>query len=59
MGNPKLFHHPYQGAQLELWEANQVEWYVILRAKPYGSRPRRKQKGRLLLFQLPLTAEEA
>jgi transposase InsO family protein len=59
VGNPKLFQHPYQSAQLELWEADQVEWFVILRAKPYGSRPRQKRKGLLFLFQLPLLVEEA
>jgi hypothetical protein len=59
VGNPRLFQHPYQSEQLELWEADQVEWYVILRAKPYGSRLRRKRKGLLFLFQLPLTFEEA
>jgi hypothetical protein len=35
------------------------EGSVILRAKPYGSRPRRKRRGQLLLLQLPLLAEEA
>jgi putative transposase len=59
VGNPKLFQHPYQSAQLELWEADQVEWFVILRAKPYKSRSRQKRKGLLVLFQLPLTSEEA
>jgi hypothetical protein len=59
VGNPKLFQHPYQSAQLDLWEADQVEWYVILRAKPYGSRPRQKRKGLFFLFQVPLLVEEA
>ncbi|GHO63411.1 hypothetical protein KSC_023030 [Ktedonobacter sp. SOSP1-52] len=59
VGNPRLFQHPYQSAQLDLWEAAQVEWYVILRAKPYRSRTRHKRKGQLLMLQLPLLAEDA
>lgn len=59
VGNPKLFQHPYQSSQLELWDASQVEWYVILRAKPYGSRPRRKRSDQLFLLQLPFLTEEA
>src|SRR6266581_1646856 len=48
VGNPRLYDHPYQSSQLELWPLNQVEWFVIIRATPYGSRPRRKRATRLL-----------
>ena len=51
VGNPRLYHHPYQSGQLELWPTGSVEWYLILRAQPYG--PRRKEK-RLVFLQLPL-----
>jgi putative transposase len=51
VGNPRLYNHPYQSPQLELWPTGSVEWYLILRAQPYG--PRRKQK-RLVFLQLPL-----
>jgi len=57
VGNPRLYDHPYQSAQLELWPPNQVEWFVIIRAAPYGSRPRRKRSGYLLVMQLPLLKE--
>jgi len=53
VGNPWLYQHPYQSSQLELWPSGSVEWYVILRAEPYGSRPHRKKK-RLVFFQFPL-----
>jgi hypothetical protein len=51
VGNPRLYNHPNQSGQLELWPAGSVEWYVILRAQPYG--PRHKKK-RLVFLQLPL-----
>ena len=57
IGNPRLYDHPYQSAQLELWLPNQVEWFVIIRATPYGSRPRRKRSAHLLVMQLPLLKE--
>ena len=53
VGNPRLYDHPYQNGQLELWPQGEVEWSLILRAEPYGSRPRRKQKS-LFFLQLPL-----
>jgi transposase InsO family protein len=53
VGNPRLYHHPYQSAQLELWPTGSVEWYLILRTDPYGPRPRRKKK-RLIFLQFPL-----
>jgi len=52
VGNPRLYDHPYTSPQLPLWEAGEVEWYVILRAEPKA--PRRKKKSRLLLIQPPL-----
>ena len=53
VGNPRFYEHPYQSPQLELWSASEVEWYVIIRARPYGSRQRRNKK-RLVFLQLPL-----
>jgi len=57
VGNPRLYDHPYQSSQLELWPLNQVEWFVIIRATPYGSRPRRKRATRLLVMQPPLLTD--
>ncbi|MBA2679588.1 MAG: helix-turn-helix domain-containing protein [Ktedonobacteraceae bacterium] len=51
VGNPRLYNHPYQSPQLELWPTDSVEWYLILRANSYG--PRRKKK-RLVFLQFPL-----
>ena len=51
IGNPRLYNHPYQSTQSELWPTGSVEWYLILRAQPYG--PRRK-KRHLVFLQLPL-----
>ena len=53
VGNSRLYHHPYQSAQLELWPTGSVEWYLILHAESYGPRPRRKKK-RLIFLQVPL-----
>ncbi len=53
-GNARLYDHPYRSAQLPLWEDAAVEWYLILRATPYG--PRRKKK-RLVFLQVPLFRE--
>ncbi len=53
-GNARLYDHPYRSAQLPLWEDAAVEWYLILRADPYG--PRRKKK-RLVFLQMPLFRE--
>lgn len=55
VGNPRLYDHPYQSPQLELWPPDQAEWFVIIRAAPYGSHPRRKRAVRILAMQLPLT----
>jgi hypothetical protein len=59
VGNPRLYDHPYHSSQLELWPPNQVEWFVIIQAAPYGSRPRRKRPARILAMQLPFLEEEA
>lgn len=56
VGNPRLYNHPYQSPQLELWSTSDIEWYVIIQAKSYGSRPLRK-KNRLVFLQLPLPAD--
>jgi hypothetical protein len=56
VGNPRLYDHPYQSPQLELWPASDVEWFVIIQADPYGSRPRRKKK-RLIVVQFPLLSD--
>jgi len=53
-GNARLYDHPYRSAQLPLWPEGTVEWYLILRADPYG--PRRKKK-RLVFLQMPLFHE--
>jgi hypothetical protein len=54
VGNPRLYEHPYQSSQSELWLPNQVEWFVIIQTTPYGSRP-----ARVLAMQLPFLEEEA
>ena len=54
VGNPRLYDHPYQSLQLELWSSSDVEWFVIIKANPYGSRPRRKRTSRILVIQPPL-----
>lgn len=56
VGNPRLYNHPYQSSQLELWSALEVEWFVIIHANSYGSRPRRKKK-RLVFLQMSLLHE--
>jgi putative transposase len=57
VGNPRLYEHPYQSPQLELWQRNDVEWYVIIRCEPSGKR--RRQKIRSLVIQLPLDIDSA
>jgi transposase InsO family protein len=56
VGNARLYDHPYQSEQLELWPQGEVDWDMILRAEPYGSRPRRREK-RLFFLQLPLLGD--
>lgn len=48
VGNPRLYDHPYQSPQLQLWSPSEVEWFVIIQVNSYGSRPRRKRS--VLLF---------
>src|SRR5947199_6373998 len=59
VGNPRLYDHPYQSPQLELWPPQVVEWFVIIQATPYGPRPRRKRATRILVMQAPLEASDA
>jgi putative transposase len=59
VGNPRLYDHPYQSPQLELWSPSEVEWFVIIQASSYGSRPRRKRTTRILVIQPPLLLEGA
>ncbi len=59
IGNPRLSDHPYQSPQLELWTPDQVAWFVIMQARPYGSRSRRKRTAPILVMQLPLPLDEA
>lgn len=56
VGNPRLYNHPYQSPQQPLWEPDEVEWHVILRAEPPTRR--RKHRGRVFVMQPPLFAEE-
>ena len=42
IGNPRLYQHRYRPAQLDLWQAGDVEWFVIIRTDP----PRRKHRSR-------------
>jgi hypothetical protein len=57
VGNPRLYDHPYQSPQLALWTPSQVEWFVIIRAAPYGPRPRRKRAARIFVMQPPLLTD--
>jgi hypothetical protein len=57
VGNPRLYDHPYQSPQLPLWEPGEVEWFVIIRNAP--PLRRRKRRGRIVLIQPPLWANEA
>jgi putative transposase len=51
-GNARLYDHPNPRTQLPLWPEGAVEWYLILRAAPYGPRPRR-QKSHLVFLPHP------
>jgi hypothetical protein len=51
VGNPRFYRHPYQSPQQELWQAGEVEWFVIIRNAPPVHR---KRKRRLVVMQLPL-----
>ena len=59
VGNPRLYDHSYQSPQLELWPSQAVEWFVILKAAPYGPRPRHKRSGRVIVMQPPFLLEAA
>jgi hypothetical protein len=59
VGNPRLFDHPYQSPQLELWPKEAVEWFVIIKAAPYGPRKLSKRATRIVVMQPPLFDEEA
>jgi hypothetical protein len=59
VGNPRLYDHPYQSPQLELWPPQAVEWFVIIQATPYGPRPRQKRATQILVMQPPPLAEDA
>jgi hypothetical protein len=54
VGNPRLFDHPYRSLQFELWPQGAVEWFVIIKATPYGPRPRRQHAARVVVMQPPL-----
>jgi hypothetical protein len=58
VGNPRLYDHPNPRPQLELWPPQAVEWFVIIKATPYGLRPRHKRIRRVLVIQPPLLADE-
>ena len=55
VGNPRLYQHRYQSAQLDLWQPGEVEWFVILHASPRARR--RRGRGRVVLIQLPLFSD--
>ncbi len=57
VGNPRLYDHPNPRPQLALWPPDQVEWFVIIHAAPYGSRTRRKRAHRILVMQPPLLTD--
>jgi putative transposase len=59
VGNPRLYEHPYQSPQLELWPQEAVDWFVIIKAAAYGPRKRSKRTTRIVVMQPPLLAEEA
>jgi len=55
VGNPRLYHHRYPSAQLELWQPGEVRWFVIIRDS--APKRRRKHRGRILVIQPPLWSE--
>jgi hypothetical protein len=57
VGNPRLFDHPDQSPQLELWPKDSVKWFVIIQVASYGSLPRRKRAARVLVMQPPLLTD--
>src|SRR5258708_4364206 len=57
VGNPRLYEHPNPRPQLDLWPPQAVEWFMILKAAPYGQRPRHKRVARILVMQPPLLTD--
>ena len=57
VANPRLYDHPNPRPQLDLWPPQAVEWFVILKAAPYGQRPRHKRVARILVMQPPLLTD--
>jgi hypothetical protein len=55
VGNPRLYDHPYQSKQQQLWEPGSVEWFVIIRIDPPNRQ--RKRKGHIFVIQPPLFAD--
>ena len=55
VGTPRISRHPYHSPQQELWQAGEVEWFVIIRNAPPVRR--RRRKSRLVVMQLPLLAD--
>ena len=52
VGNPRLYHHPYQSSQLPLWKSNEVEWHVIIRCEQKAQRRRRTTRSFVIQFPL-------
>lgn len=52
VGNPRLYHHPYQSPQLLLWDTTEVEWHVIIRCEQKGHRRRRIAQSFVIQFPL-------
>jgi putative transposase len=52
VGNPRLYQHPSQSLQQQLWEPGEVEWHVIIRCEP--KTPRRRRTVRSFVVELPL-----
>ncbi|WP_126629549.1 hypothetical protein [Dictyobacter alpinus] len=57
VGSPRIYHHRYQSAQLELWQLGEVEWFVILRDFPRSRR--RRRCSRILAIHPPLFSDGA
>jgi hypothetical protein len=57
VGNPRLYQHPYQSPQLDLWEPGTVERFVIIRTD--SPMHRRKRLSRVLAVQPSLPLDSA
>lgn len=53
VGNPRLFDHPYQSPQQQLWPSGEVEWFVILKCGIPSRLLKRKQQGLILQLSFP------